>query len=195
MGGTVRDCLSVRFCHRCEEERRISQWQWPGHHTPQILLWWKGKKNPFWNYVANVSCFITEAGLMTGINPFQVKSWFSGCHTRFPLVKLSISLSHHLSSIIYRLSSIHGWTSAFLLTVRRLCGVVQGRLSLFLPPWFTTGWQSVIRQGEIPWNTPPWLGIEPGRTDSERFHWPIMTGFLHLGASYSLFTPSCRVRF
>jgi len=110
MGGTVRDCLSVRFCHRCEEERRISQWQWPGHHTPQILLWWKGKKNPFWNYVANVSCFITEAGLMTGINPFQVKSWFSGCHTRFPLVKLSISLSHHLSSIVYHLSSIvYSW--------------------------------------------------------------------------------------
>jgi len=32
----------------------------------------------------------------------------------------------------------------------------------FLPRWLRTGWQSVIRQGKIPWNTPPRLGTEPG---------------------------------
>jgi len=34
-------------------------------------------------------------------------------------------------------------------------------LSHFLPRWLRTGWKSVISQGKIPWNTPPWLGIEP----------------------------------
>jgi len=50
----------------------------------------------------------------------------------------------------------------FCLTVHRLCSVSEGRLGHFLPHWLRTGWQSVISQGKIPWNTPPWLGIEPG---------------------------------
>jgi len=57
---------------------------------------------------------------------------------------------------------VGGWTSTFLLTVHRLCGVIEGRLSYLLPHWLRTGWQSVISQGKIPWNTPVWLGIEPG---------------------------------
>ena len=70
-------------------------------------------------------------------------------------------------------SSVRGWTSAFLLAVHRL-----GRLGHFLPRWLRTSWQSAISQGKIPWNTPPWLGIEPGpwgKADSELSHWAIMT--------------------
>ena len=59
-------------------------------------------------------------------------------------------------------SSVHGWTSAFLLTVHRLCGVIEERLSHFLPCWLRMGWRSAVSQGKIPWNAPPWLGIEPG---------------------------------
>jgi len=44
-------------------------------------------------------------------------------------------------------SSIHGRTSAFLLAVQGLCGVIEGRLSHFLPRWLRTGWQSVIARG------------------------------------------------
>jgi len=52
--------------------------------------------------------------------------------------------------------------------------------AIFLLRWPRTGWQSVISQGKIPWNTPPqpreW---NPGhREDSEIHsltHWAIMT--------------------
>jgi len=64
--------------------------------------------------------------------------------------------------IMFQPSSIHGWTSAFLLAVHRLSGVLEQRLSHFLSRWLRTGWQSVISQRKIPWNTPPWLEIEPG---------------------------------
>jgi len=53
-------------------------------------------------------------------------------------------------------------TSSFFFAVHRLCGVIEGRLSHFLPRWLRTAWQSVISQGKIPWNTPSWLGIKPG---------------------------------
>jgi len=59
-------------------------------------------------------------------------------------------------------SSAHRWTSAFLLDVHRLCGAIEGRLSHFLQHWLRMGWQSVISQKKIPWNTLPWLGTEPG---------------------------------
>jgi len=62
----------------------------------------------------------------------------------------------------FQLSSDHSWTSVILLNVHRLYGVIEGRLSHFMPHWLRTGWQSVIGQGEIPWNTTSWLGIEPG---------------------------------
>ena len=39
---------------------------------------------------------------------------------------------------------------------------IEGRSSYFLPRWLRTGWQSVINQGKLPWNTLPWPGIEPG---------------------------------
>ena len=52
--------------------------------------------------------------------------------------------------VFYQSSSICGWTSAFLLTVHKLCGVTEGRLSHFLPRWLSTGWQSVISQEKIP---------------------------------------------
>jgi len=41
--------------------------------------------------------------------------------------------------------SVHGWTSAFLPDVRRLCGAIEGRLGHFLPRWIRAGWQAVIR--------------------------------------------------
>ena len=62
----------------------------------------------------------------------------------------------------YQPSSVRGGISAFLLAVHRLCGVVEGRLSHFLPRWPRPGWQSAISQGKISWNTPPWVGIELG---------------------------------
>jgi len=34
--------------------------------------------------------------------------------------------------------------------------------SHFLSRRLRIGWQRVISQGKIPWNTPPWLGAEPG---------------------------------
>jgi len=37
-----------------------------------------------------------------------------------------------------------------------------GEIESFLPRCLRTGWQSVISQEKIPWNTSPWLGIEPG---------------------------------
>jgi len=49
----------------------------------------------------------------------------------------------------YQPSSVRGWTLAFLLAVHRLCGVIEGRLSHFLPPWVRTGGQSVISQGKF----------------------------------------------
>jgi len=69
------------------------------------------------------------------------------------------SFSHFLS--------VHGWTSAFLLDVHKLCGAIEGRLSHFPPRWLRTGWHSVIRQGKIPWNTPPQLGIESGPQEGQ----------------------------
>ena len=76
-------------------------------------------------------------------------------------------------------SSIYGWILAFLLDVHRLCGVIGGRLSHFLLCWLRTrtGWQC-DQPGKNPlkysavaenWTRPT------GRTDSELFHWAIMT--------------------
>jgi len=75
-------------------------------------------------------------------------------------------------------SSVHGWTSAFLLAVHRLCGVFEGRLSHFLPRWLRRGWQSAISQGKIPWNTPPWLGIEPGPRGGQTVSYPTELSWL-----------------
>jgi len=46
----------------------------------------------------------------------------------------------------------------------RWYSVIEGRLDRFLPHWLRAGWQSVVSQGEIPWNTPPWPGIEQWAT-------------------------------
>jgi len=51
-----------------------------------------------------------------------------------------------LLSFFYQPSSVRGWTSAFILALHRLCGVIEGRLSHFLSRWLKTGWQSVISQ-------------------------------------------------
>ena len=75
-------------------------------------------------------------------------------------------LSFH-GLFFYQPSSVREWNLAFLLAVHRLCGAIEGRLSHFLPRWLRTGWQSVISQGKIPWNTPPWLGIEPGPQEGQ----------------------------
>jgi len=73
---------------------------------------------------------------------------------------------------------VHCWTSAFLLVVHRLCGVIEGRLSHFLPRWLRTGWQSAISQGKIPWNTPPWLGNEPGPRGGQTVSYPTKLSWL-----------------
>jgi len=78
----------------------------------------------------------------------------------------------------YQPLSVHGWTSAFLLAVHSLCGVIEGRLSHFLPRWLRTGWQSAISQGKIPWNAPPWLGIEPGPRGGQTVSYPTELSWL-----------------
>ena len=55
-----------------------------------------------------------------------------------------------------------------------------GRLSHFLPYWLRRGWQSVISQGKIPWNTPPWLGIEPGPRGGQTVSYPTELSWLTL---------------
>jgi len=73
---------------------------------------------------------------------------------------------------------VHGWTSASLLAVHRLCGVIEGRLSHFLPRWLRTGWQSAISQGFNPLKYSAVAGNwtrAMGRTDNELSHWAIMT--------------------
>jgi len=82
---------------------------------------------------------------------------------------LHLSISHRF---------VHGWTSAFLLAVHRLCGVFEGRLSHFLPHWLRTGWQSAISQEQIPWNTPPWLGNEPGPRGGQTVSYPTELSWL-----------------
>jgi len=52
-------------------------------------------------------------------------------------------------TLFYQPLAVRGWTTAFLLDVRRLCGVIEGRLSHFLPRWLRTGQQSAISQGKI----------------------------------------------
>jgi len=74
--------------------------------------------------------------------------------------------------------TVHGWTSAFLLAVHRLCSVIEGRLSHFLPRWLRAGWQSAIGQRKIPWNTPPWLGIGPGPRGGQTVSYPTELSWL-----------------
>jgi len=57
--------------------------------------------------------------------------------------------------------SVHGWTSASLLDVHRLCDVIERMFSHSLPEGLA-GWQSVISQGNIPQNTLSCPGIDPG---------------------------------
>jgi len=76
------------------------------------------------------------------------------------------------SLFINQPSSVRGWISAFLLAVHRLCCVIEGRLGHFLPRWLRTGWRSAISQGKIPWNTLPWLGIEPGQRGGQTVSYP-----------------------
>jgi len=60
-----------------------------------------------------------------------------------------VPIFYHFSRLLDQPSSARGWSSASLLSVHRLCGVIVERLSHFLPRWLSTGWQSVISQGKI----------------------------------------------
>jgi len=110
--------------------------------------------------------------------------------------KLNIYMIHKLtcvyikfwptSEFVINFLSAIGWTSAFLLAVHRLCGVIEGRLSHFLPRWLRTGWQSAISQGKIPWNTPPWLGIEPGPRGGQTVSYPTELSWLTVINSQTL---------
>ena len=59
--------------------------------------------------------------------------------------------------VLLQSSSGHGWIKPSSL-MSTGCVVP---LRHFLPRWLRMGWQSLISQGKIPWNSPPWLGIEP----------------------------------
>jgi len=86
---------------------------------------------------------------------------------------IPVIVDSRFECFLQRPSSVRGWTSAFLLAGHRLCGANERRLSHFLPRWLRTGWQSVISQGKISWNTPPWLGIKPGSQGGQT------VGFIH----------------
>jgi len=44
--------------------------------------------------------------------------------------------------------------------------------------WLKMGWQSVISQRKTPWNTPPWLGIEPGPRGRQTVSYPTELSWL-----------------
>ena len=71
----------------------------------------------------------------------------------------------------------------FGLPLHRLCGVIERRLSRFLPRWLRTGWQSAISQGKIPWNTSGWLGIESGPRGGQTVRYPTEVPWLTLSLS------------
>jgi len=104
---------------------------------------------------------------------FWVVWFYLWCHARISLHDFEIGDFVPFIHLFYQPLSVRGWTSAFLLAVHGLCGVI---LSHFLPRWLRTGWQSVISQGKIPWDTPPWPGVEPGprRGQTVSYHdWPL----------------------
>jgi len=111
---------------------------------------------------------------------FKIDRWLCWCRfwhytfgrTHHTLVINLWRAARYFNFFFYQPSSVLGWTSAFLLAVLRLCGVIEGRLSHFLPRWLRIGWQSVISQGKIPWNTQPWLGIEPGPQGGKPVSYP-----------------------
>ena len=78
------------------------------------------------------------------------------------MMSMRVTLPGFLFLFFIQPSCVRGLTSAFLLDVLGFCGATEGRLGHFLLPWLRLGWQSVTNQGKIPWNTPPWRGIEPG---------------------------------
>jgi len=57
--------------------------------------------------------------------------------------------THSRAFFLFQPLSVHGWTSAFVLDVHRLCSAIEARLSHFQPRWLRAGWQSVISQGKI----------------------------------------------
>jgi len=83
----------------------------------------------------------------------KLRAVFCGIRIHDPLrANPQIIYSNHSAdtapSFFYQPLSVRGWTSAFLLAVHRLCGVIEGRLSHFMPRWLRTGWQSAISQGK-----------------------------------------------
>ena len=72
----------------------------------------------------------------------------AGVNSRPPLP--TFVMDQFAQFLLFLSPIVRGWTSAFLLAVHGLCGVIEGRLSHFLPRWLRTGWQSVISQGKIP---------------------------------------------
>jgi len=86
------------------------------------------------------------------------------CHTRLSVID---TCSMKLPSTI-----IYPWLDfGFPPRGHSLGGAIEGRLSHFCR-WLWTGWQGVISQTKIPWNTPPWLGIEPGLQGGQTVSYP-----------------------
>ena len=87
---------------------------------------------------------------------------------------------------------VHCWTSAFLLVVHRLCGVIERRLSHFLPRWLRTGCD---QSGKNPLKYSAAVGNwtrATGRTDSELSHWAIMTDLGNVWCAMLWFCWRCR---
>jgi len=141
------------------EANRLWEWIWIGNWSCSTI---------FHSYYSPIAILKLE-GCFEALEPKFCEELTLTAKIRHDYC-LNLRSNHQESSILassyptffFQPSSTHDWTLAFLLAVHRLCGVIEGRLSHFLQRWLRKGWQSVISQGKIPWNTPPWLRIEPG---------------------------------
>jgi len=155
------------FVSRCSSEpvrTMETQWLITLQKEPRLSLQWSQQVSP------SPAASATVVGLYTSsLKLAQEPDIPALC---------SASSSSAMSIFFYQPLSVHCWTSAFLLTVHRLRDVIEGRLSHFLPRWLRTGWQGAISQGKIPWNTPPWLGIEPGPRGGQTVSYPTELSWL-----------------
>ena len=128
------------------------------------------RSKPFANWAILIPNALYEQSLLC------VKDYWFDCRLSLGLFKSSTISYITIHTCVY--SKQHRHSVVGLLAVHRLCGVIEGRLSHFLPRWLRTGWQSAISQGKNPLKYSAVAGNRTratGRTDSELFHWAIMT--------------------
>ena len=143
---------------------------------------WKDEKKakPCWMFI--------WVGL--GTTDFYYKVMFSpsysmgppqpGFEPKMPLLQAQCfyQLSHY--PFFYQPSSVHGWTSAFLLAVHRLCGGLWGEIELFSATLAQDGLAECDQPGKNPLKYSAMAGNwtrATGKTDRELSHRAIMTDY------------------